>query len=139
LCLFGFFFFGNSTPWQYITIQIVIMLSCIAIYRNTLYLRYRDTPTLKWRMNKLYNDMYMQCKNIPVNIKQVVLEQRFFTWQQLVQDNRISRIMMVNNKNKVSNLYFVIFASQMSVSILYFVIFASQMSNLLSVMERWEC
>jgi hypothetical protein len=44
LCLFGLFF-SNDIPWQYIAIRIVILLLCIAIYRNTL-LPYRDTPIL---------------------------------------------------------------------------------------------
>jgi hypothetical protein len=42
--VFVWSFFSNNIPWQYIAIRIVIQLSCIAIYRNTLLL-YRDTPT----------------------------------------------------------------------------------------------
>ena len=42
--MFVWSFFSNNIPWQYIAIRIVIRLSCIAIYRNTL-LPYRDTPT----------------------------------------------------------------------------------------------
>jgi hypothetical protein len=36
--------YTHNIPWQYIAIRIVIRLSCIAKYRNTL-LPYRDTPT----------------------------------------------------------------------------------------------
>jgi hypothetical protein len=42
--VFVWSFFSNNIPWQYIAIRIVIRLSGIAIYHNTL-LPYRDTPT----------------------------------------------------------------------------------------------
>ena len=60
ISVFVWSFFSKNIPWQYIAIRIVIQLSCIAIYRNTL-LPYRDTPSplsinvsnKKWTLRKI--------------------------------------------------------------------------------------
>jgi hypothetical protein len=49
LCLF-WSAFSNNIPWQYIAIRIVIQLSCILIYCNTL-LPYRDIPNTYLRLS----------------------------------------------------------------------------------------
>ena len=55
-------FFSNNVPRQYIAIHIVIRLSCIAIYRNTL-LPYRDIPTGEHFQERWKEKVYLDFKD----------------------------------------------------------------------------
>ena len=60
ISVFVWSFSSNNIPWQYIAIRIVIRLSCIAIYRNTL-LPYRDTPKSYIVSHKRKVNTVVQC------------------------------------------------------------------------------